>query len=133
MIVIDEQLLGRALEHEIAKWYPGAVCFVTDLRPGSVIKDDAIPALLRQEKQPNFITINERDFWRKIPLSLDYCVICFALSDARAHEIPARLRVLFQHPLFDTQAKRMGTAIRIAEQGVSYYTVRRKTVETVET
>ena len=67
MIVLDEQLLGRDLEREIAKWHPGAVCFITDLRPGSVIKDDAIPKLLLQEKQPIFITINERDFWRKIP------------------------------------------------------------------
>lgn len=132
MIVIDEQLLGRALEREIGKWYPGAVCFITDLRPGSIIKDDAIPTLLRQEKQPIFITINECDFWRKIPLSTGYCMICFALSDARAPAIPARLRALFQHPLFDTQAKRMGAAIRVAEQGVSYYMVRRRTVEFVD-
>jgi len=41
MIVLDEQLLGRNLEREIAKWYRGKVLFVTDLRLNSVIKDDA--------------------------------------------------------------------------------------------
>lgn len=132
MIVLDEQLLGRDLEREIAKWYPGAVCFITDLRPGSVIKDDAIPKLLLQEKQPIFITINERDFWRKISLNSRFCIICFALPDSRAVEIPSRLRALFQHPLFDSNSKRMGAAIRVAEQSISYYTVKRKTIVTID-
>jgi hypothetical protein len=47
MIVLDEQLLGRDIELYIAAWYAGAVLLVTDLRPNTVIKDDAIPALLR--------------------------------------------------------------------------------------
>jgi hypothetical protein len=33
MIVLDEQLHGRDLENQIARWYQGAVCFITDLRP----------------------------------------------------------------------------------------------------
>jgi hypothetical protein len=36
MIVLDEQLLGRDLEHLIARWYRGAVRFITDLRPHTV-------------------------------------------------------------------------------------------------
>lgn len=36
------------------------------LRPHSIIKDDSIPALLQELKQPTFITINYSDFWRKI-------------------------------------------------------------------
>jgi hypothetical protein len=31
----------------ISAWYPGHVTSVTALRPGSVIKDEAIPALVR--------------------------------------------------------------------------------------
>ncbi len=65
MIVLDEQLLGRDLELEIAKWYPGTVQFIMDLRPNTVIKDDAIPERLRQLNQATFVTINESDFWRK--------------------------------------------------------------------
>jgi hypothetical protein len=45
MIVLDEQLLGRNLEREIAKWYRGSVQFIIDLRLHTVIKDDAIPEL----------------------------------------------------------------------------------------
>ena len=65
MIVLDEQLLGRDIDKQIARWYQGAVCFIMDLRPNTVVKDDAIPRLLQQEDQPTFVTINERDFWRK--------------------------------------------------------------------
>lgn len=63
MIVLDEQLLCRDIEHEIARWYGGKVLFITDLRPNTIIKDDAIPGLLRQQIQPAFVTINEKDFW----------------------------------------------------------------------
>lgn len=70
MIILDEQLLGRNLENEIAKWYRGKVRFVTDLRPKSVIKDDALPELLRRQIQPTFITINEKDFWHKISVDI---------------------------------------------------------------
>ena len=47
MIVLDEQLLGRGLESEIAAWYRGSVCFIHELRPQTVVKDDVIPTLLR--------------------------------------------------------------------------------------
>lgn len=30
MIVLDEQLLGRGLERDIAHWYRGTVQFITD-------------------------------------------------------------------------------------------------------
>jgi hypothetical protein len=81
MIVLDEQLLGRGIEHDIARWYRGSVQFITDLRPDTVIKDDAIPTLLFQQPQPIFVTINERDFWQFVPGDMRYCVVYFALSN----------------------------------------------------
>lgn len=47
MIVLDEQLLGYGLQSAIARWYRGRVIAITELRPGSVIRDEAIPVLLR--------------------------------------------------------------------------------------
>lgn len=132
MIVLDEQLLGRELETQIARWYQGAICFITDLRPNTVIKDDAIPRLLRQENQPTFVTINESDFWRKIAITDQFCVVCFALSDSRAREIPQQLRILFENPLFDTKQKRMGKVVRVAEKEVSYYSSEDRTIRQIE-
>jgi predicted GTPase len=131
MIVLDEQLLGRNLEEEIARWYQGAVCFITDLRPNTVIKDDAIPKLLQQENQPTFVTINERDFWRKTALTHDFCVVCFTLPDSRAREIAALLKNLLRHSPFNTKKKRMGKVIRVTEQEVSYYGVDDKKIRTI--
>jgi len=79
MLVLDEQLLGRNLERALARWYRGPVLFITDLRPGTIIKDEAIPMLLRQARGATFLTINEADFWHRISLDQRYCVVCFAL------------------------------------------------------
>jgi hypothetical protein len=101
MIVLDEQLLGRGLEQDIAHWYRGTIQFITDLRPHTIVKDEAIPALLRQQPQPTFVTINERDFWRKVAADRRYCIVCFVLSDARAREIAPALRALLRVQTFE--------------------------------
>lgn len=93
MIVLDEQLLGRDIEMEIAKWYRGAVKFISDLRPHTVIKDDAIPELLRLLRQPVFVTINETDFWRKVVIDKRYCIVCFVMPDSRVREDSAVAKV----------------------------------------
>jgi hypothetical protein len=123
MIVLDEQLLGRGLERDIAHWYRGTVQFITDLRPHTIVKDEAIPALLRQQSQPTFVTINERDFWRKVAADQRYCIVCFVLSDARAREIVPALRVLLRRPEFRTKAQRMGKVIRVTHADMGYYTL----------
>ena len=120
MIVLDEQLLGRGIETEISKWYRGSVRFVIDLRPSSVIKDDAIPLLLRHARQPTFVTINVRDFWLKVAPDLRYCVVCFAWPDSRVAEIPDVLRSLLRRPQLATKAKRMGKVVRVAEGQIAY-------------
>jgi hypothetical protein len=98
------------------------VLYITDLRPHTVIKDQAIPALLRQRSQPTFVTINVSDFWQQIAVDDRFCVICFTLPDARVREIASVLRTVLQHPLFSTKAKRMGKVIRITDAGVTFYT-----------
>lgn len=128
MIVLDEQLLGRNLHTEIARWYPGAIIYVPALRPNTVIKDDALPALLREQNQPTFVTINETDFWQRIPASANYCVVCFALTDARVREIPQRLRLLLEHPEFKTKAARMGKIVRVAEREIVFYSIQERTL-----
>ena len=131
MIVLDEQLLGRDIELEIAKWYRGAVQFIMDLRPNTVIKDDAIPELLRQQSQSTFVTINEKDFWRKVVVDKRYCIICFAMSDARVSEIPQALRALLHRPEFKTKARRMGKIIRVTNKEINYYTFEQRKVKTI--
>jgi hypothetical protein len=131
MIVLDEQLLGRGLEDEIATWYRGPVCFIHELRPQTVVKDDAIPEILRLQRRPTFVTINDHHFWRRIEADARFCIVCFDFSDAEARLIPPQLKRLLRHPVFKTKARRMGCVIRVTKVAVSYYTSQERKVRTV--
>jgi hypothetical protein len=131
MIILDEQLLEPDIEANIAKWYQGAVRFVTELRPNTIIKDDAIPQLLQQQNQATFITINEKDFWRKVEISEQFCVVCFTLPDSRTHEIPDLLRRLFRLSEIKTKANRMGKVIRVTDNEMCYYTFNNKIIRVI--
>jgi hypothetical protein len=117
-------VIGPPSGGPLGRWYRGPVCFITDLRPGSVIKDDAIPVLLRHQPHATFLTINEADFWRKVDIDTHFCVVCFALPDSRAREILELLRAVFRLPAFRTEARRMGKVLRVTRRTVSYYTYR---------
>ena len=121
MIILDEQLMGRGLDSEIRRWYRGKVAYIHELRPGSVVKDDAIHKLLRLQSKPTFVTINVRDFWRRIAIDAKFCVVCFDLTDPRADLIPLLLRETLRVSEFKTKQRRMGCVIRISNRLVSYY------------
>lgn len=133
MIILDEQLLKQSIRVAIAKWYRGSVRVVPDLRPQTVIKDDAIPDLLRRENQPTFVTINEKDFWKKVPIDSLFCVVCFPLPYTRVDEIPQALRALFRHPEFKTKAARMGKVIRVSQKGIAYYNFDERKIRRIPT
>jgi hypothetical protein len=132
MIVLDEQLLGRGIESALSDWYPGTVCFITELRPGTIIKDEAIPALLGQVQHPIFVTINVTDFWQRAELSSKYCLVCVALTDSQAGQIPELLRRLLRHPEFHTRAARLGKAARLTPTQALWYQRENSTPKVLE-
>lgn len=132
MIVLDEQLLGRGLELAVGGWYRGRVRTIVDLRPGSVIKDDAVPALLHRARRPTFVTINVSDFWRRVAAQHFFCLICFVLPDSRVGMIPQGLRALFRLPGFQTKADRMGKVVRVGEREIRYYTDTNSAIQRLE-
>jgi len=131
MIVLDEQLQGLGLEAAVSRWYRGAVFVVKQLRPGTVIKDEAIPSLLRRLKRPTFVTINCTDFWRHVPAANSYCIVCLELTTAQATEIPAWLRRLFGLPEFKTSGARMGKVILAGRRRLQYYRTHETLVHTL--
>lgn len=121
MLVLDEQLKDRHLIAAIAGWYPGTVTHIQALRPTTVVKDDNIPALLLTVRRPTFITINANDFWRKIQPHVGYCILAIDLSQGDVDDLPMQLRQLLKHPLFRTQASRMGKIFRAQANRIRYY------------
>jgi len=123
MIVLDEELQGLGLEDAISAWYRGPVILIKALRPGTVIKDEAIPALLRQAKQPTFVTINHRDFWRRTIAEKAFCLLCLKLTTDQTDELPGLLRRLFRFSEFKTKRARMSKVALVSQRVVQYYSV----------
>jgi hypothetical protein len=123
MIVLDEHLQGIGLEAAIARWCRSQVCLIGSLRPGTVIKDESIPHLLRSVRQPTFVTQNWKHFWQRTAAHAGFCIICFTLPPDRAPEISPSLRRLFRLPSFHTKVARMGKVARISSEQVTYYQV----------
>ena len=123
MIVFDENDHQQSLMEAVAAWYRGQVVSITTLRLGTIIKDEAIPTLLQQAKQPTFVTTNVFDFWRRVSAHPRYCIVCFPLPNERLSEIPNRLRRLFHLPEFKTKAARMGKAVLAGRQQIQYYEI----------
>jgi hypothetical protein len=123
MIVLDEELQGLGLEAAISGWYHGSVFLIKALRPGTVIKDDAIPGLLRRVRQPTFVTINHGDFWRRVTAERSFCLLCLKLTADQADEVPRWLRRLFQLPEFQTKNVRMGKVALVSPRSIQYYSV----------
>ena len=123
MIVLDENLQVLRLGNPIATWYPGRVCYIVDLDPGAVIKDEAIPTYLRQLRGATFVTTNVTDFWRRVRADAHYCIVCLSLPNERLREVPNLLRRLFRLTELKTKAARMGKVVRVSRRRIQYYTV----------
>jgi len=121
MIVLDEGIHGHFIIKPIASWYNGRVISVTALRPKTVIKDDAIPSLLRAASRPTFITINTTDFWRIASADSRYCILCFDLDAKQIKTLPDSLRRLLQLTEFKTREARLGKVARVRSNRIDYY------------
>lgn len=121
MIVLDEQLSDPELRDAITAWAGSRVCNITDLRPNSLIGDDAIPRLLRTQRRPTFVTINWTDFWLVAPADRRYCIACFAFPQHSRHEVPSALRRLLSFREFRDAGARMGKVALVRSSQVHYY------------
>lgn len=121
MIVFDENIHQQRLMNAVAAWYRGRVLSITRLRPDTLIKDEAIPALLRRVSQLTFVTTNVDDFWQCVLPHPRYSIVCIVLPDERRHELPHLLRQLFRLPEFRTKARRMGKVARVSHVQLIYY------------
>ena len=121
MIVVDENIHDERILKAVAGWYPGQVISITALRPGTIIKDEAIPTLLLQATQPTFVTINVSDFWRRVYAHRGYCIVAISIAKERIAEVPPLLQSLFRHHDLRAKTGRMGKVIRLSPERIEYY------------
>jgi hypothetical protein len=108
------------------------VCYIVDLDPGAIIKDETIPTYLRRLKGATFVTTNVTDFWRHVQADARYCVIGFSLPNERLRELPLLLRRLLRVPELKTKAMRMGKVIRVTHRQIQYYTENESRIRSLE-
>lgn len=88
------------------------------------IQDDEIIPLLHQQRRSTFFT-RDADFLDRKLCHSRYCLV---YMDVNRYEVALFARQFLRHRQFDTQAKRMGTVIRVAHTGVSMYKSRTDTL-----
>ena len=120
MIVLDENIDQQHVAEPLKKLYKGKLVSIRDLRPGTVIKDEAIPAILCQQNNPTFVTTNAIDFWRRAPAHSRYCIICVPLPAERQDEIPDLILSLLHQEPFRTVRQRMGKVIRATQLEIAW-------------
>lgn len=102
----------------LARWI--TVQRLRDLRSGEVIKDDRVPLLLRQLRQPTFVTI-DMGFWDRGLSDARYCLLCFPWRNDEQFRLPELLRRQFLLPEFHTKAARMGRVERVGPTKIEYW------------
>jgi hypothetical protein len=117
-IILDDQLFDVEVLVPLARWI--TVQRLRELRPNEVIKDDRVPLLLRELRQPSFVTI-DMGFWNKDLRDPKYCILCFPLRNEEQHLLPERLYRLFQLAEFHTKAARMGRVVRVGPERIDYW------------
>ena len=117
-IILDDQLFDLEVLVPIARWI--TVQRLRDLRPGEVIKDDRVPVLLRQLRQPTFVTI-DMGFWNRGLRDARYCILCFPLRNDKQYELPGLLRRLLRLPEFRTKRARMGKVAQVRPTHIEYW------------
>ena len=129
MIVLDENIHDSHILDSVRRRYRGRIVSVVDLRPQTIIKDDAIPGLLLQSQSTTFVTINVDDFWRKILPHPGYCVVTIPLPQQMALKAPDLLHRLLRLNSYRTKASRMRHIFRLTPDAFRYYTNNRSVID----
>jgi hypothetical protein len=117
-IILDDQLFDVEVLIPVARWI--TVQRLRDLRPGEVIKDERVPALLRELRQPTFVTI-DLGFWDRGLRGHRFCILCFALRNDEQDQLPEMLRRVLRTPEFRSKAERMGKVARVSTAEIQYW------------
>ncbi len=78
------------------------------------MKDEEIIPLLRDLRNATFFT-RDFDFYDRRALHARYCLVCL---DVGQYEVASFVRRILAHRALNTQAKRMGTILRVGHVGI---------------
>jgi hypothetical protein len=118
LLVLDDQLSAAEVLLPLRRRWMAVR--LQSLRPGELILDERVPEILRAQRAPTFLTIDQ-GFWERTLADRTYCVLYFALRDEQQPQIHPLLRRVFRTPGFTSRAERMGKVARISPTGIDYW------------
>jgi hypothetical protein len=83
----------------------------------SGMKDPEIIPLLRSLTMPTFFT-HDKGFFNRRLCAQAYCIVQL---DVGSNQTGQFMRDLLRHKQFDTSRKRMGTVLRVSQEGILVY------------
>lgn len=78
------------------------------------MQDEEIIPFLHQLRRPTFFTLDD-DFYERSLCHVGYCLV---FINAGQYESASFVRRILRHTQFSTQAKRMGTVMRVSHIGI---------------
>ena len=115
MNILDENIL-ESQRQLLRSWRVRVRQIGADIGRKGMKDDEIIPSLL-DLRRPTFFTRDLGFYDRKL-CHARYCLVCLAVGQ---YEASAFVRRLLRYPEFSTQAKRMGTVIRVSSAGLQVW------------
>jgi hypothetical protein len=112
MNILDEDI--RADQRDLLQQHRIAVRQIGHDVAHNGIKDQQILSFLHQLRRPTFFT-RDRGFYDHRLCHPGYCLVWL---DIDKREVGDYVRRVLRHPRLNTQAKRMGTVIRVSSVGL---------------
>lgn len=92
------------------------------------MKDENIISLLYRLRKPTFFT-RDLDFYGRRLCHNSYCLVCLSIGQ---YEVASFIRRFLKHPVFSTEAKRMGVVVRVGHTGMRIWRLHAEQEEKVE-
>ena len=116
MTILDENI-PKSQRELLSRWRIRAHQIGFDVGREGMQDDELIPFLLEQ-RRPTFVSRDE-DFYNRHLCHARYALVFMAVDK---YEVAVFARRVLRHSALDTQAKRMGKAIRVSSAGLSFWT-----------
>ncbi len=126
MLVLDENL-PAGQQRLLRDWRIGFRVVGVEVAAAGTRDENLIPVLHRLAA-PTLFSL-DRDFFRPGSAHSSYALVWLDVADDRAAEM---IRRFIRHPVFNTQAKRMGVVARAHAGGILYWRVERRSLQTVQ-
>ena len=115
MIILDENI-AEGQREILTSWHIRARQVGYDIGRASMQDVEIIPLLL-QQRRPTFFSRDE-DFYKRRLCHARYCLVYLVFPQRK---VAIMARRLLRHPMFNTEAKRLGTIIRAADPGLTIW------------